>query len=283
MARLIDGKALAAEVRTGVKMRVDALRAASGIVPGLAVVRVGEDPASMIYVGGKRKAAAEVGFQAWEHHFTETATQEEVLACIRALNEDPAVHGVLVQLPVPRHMDPDALIGAVRPEKDADGFHPLNAGNLFLGRPGIRPCTPAGIMVMLERTGIPLAGKHAVVVGRSNIVGKPMALMLLQADATVTVCHRKSDLGAELPRADVVVAAVGVAGLVRGEWIKPGAVVIDVGMNRLADGALRGDVEFDAASERASWITPVPGGVGPMTIALLLQNTLEAAELVAGR
>ena len=281
MARLIDGKALAAEIRSGVKTRVELLRAAKGWVPGLAVVRVGEDPASKIYVGGKRKAAAEVGFQAWEHHFPETATQEEVLACIRALNDDPAVHGVLVQLPVPRHLDPDALIRAVRPEKDADGFHPVNAGNLFLGRPGVRPCTPAGIMVMLERTGIPLAGKHAVVVGRSNIVGKPMALMLLQADATVTVCHRKSDLAAEIPRADVVVAAVGVAGLVRGEWIKPGAIVVDVGMNRLADGTLRGDVEFDAASQRAAWITPVPGGVGPMTIALLLQNTLDAAEKVA--
>jgi methylenetetrahydrofolate dehydrogenase (NADP+)/methenyltetrahydrofolate cyclohydrolase len=277
MARLIDGKALAAEVRSEVKSGVEALRASTGVLPGLAVVRVGEDPASKIYVGGKRRAAAEVGFQAWEHHFAATASQDEVLSRIRALNEDKAVHGILVQLPLPPQLDADAVIRAVRPEKDADGFHPLNAGNLFLGRPGIRPCTPAGIMLMLERTGVPLAGKHAVVVGRSNIVGKPMALMLLQADATVTVCHRKSDLAAELPRADVVVAAVGVAGLVRGEWIKPGAIVIDVGMNRLADGSLRGDVAFEEASARASWITPVPGGVGPMTIALLLRNTLDAA------
>ncbi|MEN9800370.1 MAG: hypothetical protein RL653_4067 [Pseudomonadota bacterium] len=277
MARLIDGKALAAEVRSEVKSGVETLRAATGVVPGLAVVRVGEDPASKIYVGGKRKAAAEAGFQAWEHHFPATASQDEVLARIRALNEDPAVHGILVQLPLPPQLDADLVIRAVRPEKDADGFHPLNAGNLFLGRPGTRPCTPAGILLMLERTGVPLAGKHAVVVGRSNIVGKPMAMMLLQADCTVTVCHRKSDLAAELPRADVVVAAVGVAGLVRGEWIKPGAVVIDVGMNRLPDGSLRGDVDFAEASARASWITPVPGGVGPMTIALLLRNTLDAA------
>ena len=282
MARVIDGKALAAEVRAGVKAGADALRAAKGITPGLAVVRVGEDPASKIYVGGKRKAAAEVGFNAWEHHFPADASQAEVLARIGELNAAPGVHGILVQLPLPLQLDADALIRAVRPEKDVDGFHPLNAGNLLLGRPTVRACTPAGVMVMLQRTGVNLAGAHAVVVGRSNIVGKPMALMLLQADATVTVCHRKSDLAAEVSRADVVVAAVGVPGLVKGEWIKPGAVVIDVGMNRLPDGTLRGDVEYEAAAERASWITPVPGGVGPMTIALLLRNTLEAAQRSAG-
>jgi methylenetetrahydrofolate dehydrogenase (NADP+)/methenyltetrahydrofolate cyclohydrolase len=278
MARVIDGRALAAEVRAEVKAGADALRAARGLTPGLAVVRVGEDPASKIYVGGKRKAAAEAGFNAWEHHFPVSATQEQVLARIVQLNADPAVHGILVQLPLPPQLDADALVRAVLPEKDVDGFHPLNAGNLLLGRPTVRACTPAGVMVMLQRTGVALAGAHAVVVGRSNIVGKPMALMLLQADATVTVCHRKSDLSAEIPRADVVVAAVGVPGLVKGEWIKPGAVVIDVGMNRLPDGTLRGDVAYEAAAQRAGWITPVPGGVGPMTIALLLRNTLEAAQ-----
>ena len=282
MANVIDGKALAAGIRAGVKAGVEALRGARGVTPGLAVVRVGEDPASKIYVSGKRKAAAEAGFNAWEHHFPATATQEQVLARISELNAAPEVHGILVQLPLPPHLDSDALIRAVRPEKDVDGFHPLNAGNLLLGRPTARACTPAGVMVMLERTGVKLAGAHAVVVGRSNIVGKPMALMLLQADATVTICHRKSDLAAEVPRADVVVAAVGVPGLVKGAWIKPGAVVIDVGMNRLPDGTLRGDVEYEAAAQRASWITPVPGGVGPMTIALLLRNTLEVAQRTAG-
>ncbi|MBM4378424.1 MAG: bifunctional methylenetetrahydrofolate dehydrogenase/methenyltetrahydrofolate cyclohydrolase FolD [Deltaproteobacteria bacterium] len=281
MARVIDGKVLASGVRAEVKAGAVALRAASGVIPGLAVVRVGEDPASKIYVGGKRKAAAEAGFNAWEHHFPATANQAEVLDRITQLNAAPEVHGILVQLPLPPQLDGDALIRAVRPEKDVDGFHPLNAGNLLLGRPTARACTPAGVMVVLEHTGVKVAGAHAVVVGRSNIVGKPMALMLLHADATVTVCHRKSDLAAEIPRADILVAAVGVPGLVKGEWIKPGAVVIDVGMNRLPDGTLRGDVEYEAAAQRASWITPVPGGVGPMTIALLLRNTLDAARRAA--
>jgi methylenetetrahydrofolate dehydrogenase (NADP+)/methenyltetrahydrofolate cyclohydrolase len=277
MAQLIDGKAVAARVRAEVKAEVERLKAERGIVPGLAVVRVGEDPASKIYVSGKKKAAEEVGFNSWEHHPDERITQDELLALVARLNEDPAVHGILVQLPLPKHIDPDVIIAAVRPEKDADGFHPVNAGNLLLGRPATRACTPYGVLRLLEEVGCDPAGKRAVVVGRSNIVGKPMAVMLLQRNATVTICHSKSDLQAEVPRADILVVAVGVAELIKGEWVKPGAVVIDVGMNRKADGKLVGDVEFARAAERASHITPVPGGVGPMTIAMLLRNTLDAA------
>lgn len=277
MAQLIDGKAVAARVRAEVKADVERLRAERGLVPGLAVVRVGEDPASRIYVTGKKKAAEEVGFNSWEHHRDAGITQDELLALVGGLNADPAVHGILVQLPLPRHIDAERIISAVSPEKDVDGFHPVNAGRLSLGRPGLRPCTPFGIMRLLEEAGCNPSGKRAVVVGRSNIVGKPMALMLLAADATVTVCHRKSNLAEEVARADILVAAVGVAELIKGEWIKPGAVVIDVGMNRMPDGKLKGDVEFQAASARASHITPVPGGVGPMTIAMLMRNTCLAA------
>jgi methylenetetrahydrofolate dehydrogenase (NADP+) / methenyltetrahydrofolate cyclohydrolase len=277
MAQLIDGKAVAARVRVEVKADVERLRAERGLVPGLAVVRVGEDPASKIYVTGKKKAAEEVGFNSWEHHRDASITQDELLALVGGLNADPAVHGILVQLPLPRHIDAERIISAVSPEKDVDGFHPVNAGRLSLGRPGLRPCTPFGVMRLLEEAGCNPAGKRAVVVGRSNIVGKPMALMLLAADATVTVCHRKSNLAEEVSRADILVAAVGVAELIKGEWIKPGAVVIDVGMNRMPDGKLKGDVEFQAASARASHITPVPGGVGPMTIAMLMRNTFLAA------
>jgi methylenetetrahydrofolate dehydrogenase (NADP+)/methenyltetrahydrofolate cyclohydrolase len=277
MARLIDGKAIAARVRAEVKADVERLQREGGVVPGLAVVRVGEDPASKIYVTGKKKAAAEVGFHSWEHHLDASVTQGELLALVERLNADPAVHGILVQLPLPKHIHAETVISAVRPEKDADGFHPVNAGRLSLGQPGLRPCTPVGVMRLLREAGCDPSGKRAVVVGRSNIVGKPMALLLLQADATVTICHRKSNLAAEVPHADILVAAVGVPELIRGEWIKPGAVVIDVGMNRMADGKLKGDVEFEAASQRASAITPVPGGVGPMTIAMLLRNTYLAA------
>lgn len=279
MAQLIDGKAVAARVRGEVKEEARKLFAERGVKPGLAVVRVGEDPASKIYVNGKRKAAEEVGFHSWEHHPDETLSQAELLALVAKLNADPAVHGILVQLPLPRHLNAEEIISAVRPEKDADGFHPVNAGMLSLGRPAVRPCTPAGVMRLLEEVKCSPAGKRAVVVGRSNIVGKPMALLLLQADATVTLCHRKSNLAEEIARADILVAAAGVPELVQGAWVKPGAVVIDVGMNRLADGKLVGDVQFAAASERASAITPVPGGVGPMTIAMLMRNTLEAARL----
>lgn len=277
MAQLIDGKAVAARVRAEVKADVEILKAERGLVPGLTVVRVGEDPASKIYVNGKKKAAEEVGFNSWEEHPDASITEAELLAIVHRLNEDPAVHGILVQLPLPKHIDAERIISAVKPEKDVDGFHPMNAGKLSLGKPGLRPCTPFGVMRLLKEAGCDPSGKRAVVVGRSNIVGKPMALMLLAADATVTVCHRKSNLAAEVANADIVVAAVGVPELIKGEWIKPGAVVIDVGMNRMADGKLKGDVEFERAKERASFITPVPGGVGPMTIAMLMRNTLIAA------
>ncbi|WP_309897308.1 bifunctional methylenetetrahydrofolate dehydrogenase/methenyltetrahydrofolate cyclohydrolase FolD [Archangium sp.] len=277
MAQLIDGKAVAARVRAEVKADVEILKAERGLVPGLTVVRVGEDPASKIYVNGKKKAAEEVGFNSWEEHPDASISEAELLAIVHRLNEDPAVHGILVQLPLPKHIDAERIISAVKPEKDVDGFHPMNAGKLSLGKPGLRPCTPFGVMRLLKEAGCDPSGKRAVVVGRSNIVGKPMALMLLAADATVTVCHRKSNLAAEVANADIVVAAVGVPELIKGEWIKPGAVVIDVGMNRMADGKLKGDVEFEKAKERASFITPVPGGVGPMTIAMLMRNTLIAA------
>ena len=282
MAQLIDGKAVAARVRAEVKAEVERLKAERGITPGLTVVRVGEDPASKVYVTGKKKAAEEVGFNGAERHLDAGVSQAELLAVIDGLNRDPAVHGILVQLPLPKHIDAEAVISAVRPEKDVDGFHPVNAGLLSLGKPRLRPCTPWGVMRLLEEAGCNPAGKRAVVVGRSNIVGKPMALMLLQADATVTVCHRKSNLAEEVARADILVAAVGVPELIKGAWVKPGAVVIDVGMNRMPDGKLKGDVEFAAAAERASAITPVPGGVGPMTIAMLMRNTLSAAQ-AAGR
>jgi methylenetetrahydrofolate dehydrogenase (NADP+) / methenyltetrahydrofolate cyclohydrolase len=277
MAQLIDGKAVAAQVRVEVKAEVERLKAKRGLVPGLAVVRVGEDPASKIYVTGKKKAALEVGFNSWEHHLDASITQEALLAVVEGLNADPAVHGILVQLPLPKHIDAERIISAVKPEKDVDGFHPVNAGLLSLGKPGLRPCTPWGVMRLLQEAKCDPSGKRAVVVGRSNIVGKPMALMLLQADATVTVCHRKSNLPFEVGMADILVAAVGVPELIKGEWLKPGAVVIDVGMNRMPDGKLKGDVEFEAAKARASAITPVPGGVGPMTIAMLMRNTLVAA------
>ena len=278
MAQLIDGKAVAARVRAEVKAEVAQLKASRGLVPGLTVVRVGEDPASKVYVTGKKKAAEEVGFNSWELHPDEKISQDELLSLVDKLNKDPAVHGILVQLPLPKHIDAERIISAVSPEKDVDGFHPMNAGMLSVGKQAPRPCTPFGVMRLLREVGCDPSGKRAVVVGRSNIVGKPMALMLLAADATVTVCHRKSNLAAEVANADILVAAVGVPELIKGEWIKPGAVVIDVGMNRMPDGKLKGDVEFDKAKERASFITPVPGGVGPMTIAMLMRNTLEAAK-----
>ena len=277
MATLIDGKAIAAQVRSEVAEQARRLREVRGIVPGLAVVRVGEDPGSKIYVGAKRRAAEEVGFRSWEHHFDAGVGQSEVLETVRTFNRDPAVHGILVQLPLPPQLSADEVLSAVSPEKDVDGFHPVNAGKLFLGRPGIQPCTPAGIMRLLEWTRYEIKGKNAVVVGRSNIVGKPTAMLLLAANATVTICHRQSRLEQEVGRADILVAAVGVPELLKGRWIKPGAVVIDVGINRTAAGRLIGDVEFAAASERASFITPVPGGVGPMTVAMLMRNTLLAA------
>jgi methylenetetrahydrofolate dehydrogenase (NADP+)/methenyltetrahydrofolate cyclohydrolase len=282
MGQFIDGKAIAAKVRGEVKAAAEELRARTGIAPGIALVRVGEDPASKVYVGSKKRAAEEVGFASWEHHLDGSAEETEVMSLIDRLNRDPAVHAILVQLPLPKQLDPNRIILALDPVKDADGLHPLNAGKLLGGEAAPRPCTPAGVMRLLTEIGFNPSGKRAVVIGRSILVGKPMALLLLAADATVTMCHRKSELAREIANADLVVAAAGVRNLVKGAWIKPGAVVIDVGMNRDDEGKLVGDVEFKVASERASFITPVPGGVGPMTVAMLMQNTLEAAEKALG-
>ncbi|HLV61550.1 MAG TPA: bifunctional methylenetetrahydrofolate dehydrogenase/methenyltetrahydrofolate cyclohydrolase FolD [Fredinandcohnia sp.] len=278
-ARIIDGKAIAAKVRGEVAEATKIFVQERGRPPGLAVVRVGNDPASQVYVRGKIKACQEVGFHSEEHHLPEDASTAEVLAVVRRLNEDPAIDGILVQLPLPRQVNEQEVLDAIAPQKDVDGFHLVNAGKLLAGRPdGVRACTPLGVMRLLEEAGCDPRGKKAVIVGRSNIVGKPMALLLLGADATVTICHsRTPDLEAEVRQADIVVAAVGRPGLVKGAWIKEGAYVIDVGINRLPDGKLVGDVEFDAAKERAAAITPVPGGVGPMTIAMLLANTLQTA------
>jgi methylenetetrahydrofolate dehydrogenase (NADP+)/methenyltetrahydrofolate cyclohydrolase len=265
------------KVRAQVAADAAKLKQSRGIIPGLAAVRVGDDPASRTYVASKRKAAEEVGFRSWEHQFNESISREELLQTIRRLNADSTVHGILVQLPLPKHLDPHEMISAVSPQKDVDGFHPVNAGNLFLGHPGLRPCTPLGIMRLLAEIDCKPSGQRAVVVGRSIIVGKPIAMLLLEANATVTLCHRKSDLPQEVARGDIVVAAAGAPELIKGSWIKPGAVVIDVGINRTPLGKLVGDVEFRSAVERASFITPVPGGVGPMTVAMLMHNTLMAA------
>ncbi len=279
---IIDGKAVAARVRGEVAERVAELRR-RGVATGLTVVRVGDDPASAVYVRNKIKACAETGIVSVEHHLPATTSQAELLALIGRLNADPAVHGILVQLPLPKQIAEQAVLEAISPAKDADGFHPFNVGCLWTGKPAPRACTPYGVMRLLDEAKVELKGKHAVVVGRSNIVGKPQACMLLERHATVTIAHsRTPDLAAEVARADVVIAAVGKAEIIKGAWIKPGAVVIDVGMNRGADGKLVGDVEFGEASRRAAAITPVPGGVGPMTRAMLLVNTVELARR-AGR
>jgi methylenetetrahydrofolate dehydrogenase (NADP+)/methenyltetrahydrofolate cyclohydrolase len=274
---IIDGKQVAAKVRAEVADLVrDMTR--QGLVPGLTVVRVGDDPASAVYVRGKRKACEEVGMRSVEHHLPATLAEADLLALIARLNVDPETHGILVQLPLPKHIDESKVLDAISPSKDADGFHPSNVGALWLGKPAPRPCTPAGVMRLLDEAGVDPKGKRALVIGRSNIVGKPMAAMLLEQHATVTVAHsRTRDLADEVGRADVVVAAIGKAQIIRGAWIKPGAVVIDVGMNRLPDGKLVGDVEYAEAALRAGAITPVPGGVGPMTIAMLLRNTVDLA------
>ncbi len=278
-AQLIDGNALAQQVRSEVAGRVDALRA-RGVQPRLSVILVGDNPASQVYVRNKVADSEQTGLIAALERYPADLPQAELLARIAALNADSAVHGVLVQLPLPPHMDANAVIEAIAPEKDVDGFHVASAGALMVGQPGFRPCTPYGCMRMLESIGMSdLKGKHAVVVGRSNIVGKPMALMLLAANATVTICHSGTpDLAAQTRQADVIVAAVGKRDVVTAEMVKPGAVVIDVGMNRDDAGKLCGDVDFDGVSQVAGWITPVPGGVGPMTRAMLLVNTIEAAE-----
>jgi methylenetetrahydrofolate dehydrogenase (NADP+)/methenyltetrahydrofolate cyclohydrolase len=276
-ARILDGKKLSAEIRASIKEETALLRE-KGIVPGLAVILVGDDPASRVYVGQKEKGCLEAGFASFLHRLPASTTREELLGLIDGLNGDASVHGILVQLPLPPQIDPDTVLAAIRPEKDVDGFHPVNIGRLVAGLPSCEPCTPKGILRLLKSTGIPLAGKEAVVIGRSNIVGKPVALMLLAESATVTVCHsRTKDLAEHLRRADILVAAVGKPRFVTADMVKDGAVVVDVGINRLEEG-LVGDVDYGPVSEKASWVTPVPGGVGPMTIAMLLENTLEQAE-----
>ncbi len=281
-ARIIDGNAIAADIRSGLAAQVANL-IASGYHPGLAVVVVGEDPASALYVRNKEKDCAEIGINSIKVALPAEATQDELVAEVQRLNDDPAVDGIIVQLPLPKHIDEAAVIFAISPEKDADGFHPVSIGKMVLGEDTYLPCTPHGVMVMLEREGVDLTGKEAVVVGRSNIVGKPVSLLLLQKHATVTICHtRTKDLPGHVANADVVVVAAGRPEVIKGEWIKQGAVVVDVGMNRV-DGRWLGDVEFAAAAERASAITPVPGGVGPMTRAMLMENTVKAAQIRAGR
>jgi methylenetetrahydrofolate dehydrogenase (NADP+)/methenyltetrahydrofolate cyclohydrolase len=280
-AQLINGNELSQKLRTEVAARAGALKA-KGITPGLAVVLVGDNQASAVYVRNKVKSCQDNGLHSVLEKYEATMTEAELLARVDALNNDPAIHGILVQLPLPAHIDAQKVIEAISPEKDVDGFHIASAGALMTGMPGFWPCTPYGCMKMLESINFDLRGKHAVVIGRSNIVGKPMALMLLQKDATVTVCHsRTKDLKAQTLQADVIVAAVGKRNVLTADMVKPGAVVLDVGMNRNDEGKLCGDVDFDGVKEVAGYITPVPGGVGPMTITMLLVNTLEAAERAA--
>jgi len=278
-AKIIDGKQIAAEMRVALKARIEARLAAGKRAPGLSVVMVGSDPASAVYVRNKRKACDEVGIQSFSYDLPADTPEGELIELIQQLNENPEVDGILVQSPLPAQIDPDIVIEAIRPDKDVDGFHPYNVGRLVVRNPVLRPCTPRGVMHLLENTGEPIRGQNAVVVGASNHVGRPMALELLLAGCTVTTCHRfTKDTAAFVGQADIVVVAVGKPGIVKGEWIKPGAVVIDIGINRQEDGRLVGDIEFEPARERAGWITPVPGGVGPMTVATLMANTVDAAE-----
>lgn len=278
-AKIIDGKAIAQHVRSDVAVRVQQRILAGKRAPGLAVVLVGEDPASQIYVGSKSRACEEVGFISKSFKLPSTVTDAELLLLIDQLNSDETVDGILVQLPLPKHIDKTTVLERIRPDKDVDGFHPYNIGNLCQRTPKLRPCTPRGIITMLEYIGIKTSGLNAVVVGASNIVGRPMAMELLLVGCTTTITHSQTiDLEDHVRRADIVIAGVGKPGFVKGDWIKNGAVVIDVGINRLESGKVVGDVEFDVASQKASWITPVPGGVGPMTVATLIQNTLDACE-----
>lgn len=274
MAKIIDGKAISAEIRSEIKSEI----AKCGVTPGLAVILVGDDPASAVYVRNKKRACAEVGIYSESYELPAETTQEELLDLIAKLNDKSEIHGILVQLPLPRHINEKAVILAIDPAKDVDAFHPFNVGRIVTGDYDFLPCTPAGVMALLERSGVDPKGKKCVVVGRSNIVGKPQALLMMHADATVTICHSKTrDLAAECRQADILVVAIGKADFITGDMVKEGAVVIDVGMNRRADGKLTGDVDFASVEPKASYITPVPGGVGPMTITMLMKNTLTAA------
>ncbi len=279
MAKLIDGKAISAAVRAEIKENTQALIAERGITPGLAVIIVGTDPASQVYVRNKRRACTEVGFYSEAYELPEETTQAELEALVDRLNADDKIHGILVQLPLPKHLDEHAILLRISPDKDVDAFHPYNVGRIMIGDYSFLPCTPAGVMELIRRSGIDCTGKECVVVGRSNIVGKPMSMLLLQANGTVTLCHsRTRDLAEVTRRADILVVAIGKADFITGDMVKEGAVVIDVGMNRRADGKLTGDVDFASVEPVASYITPVPGGVGPMTITMLMQNTLTAAK-----
>lgn len=283
MPTIIDGKKIAQDVRNEIREETLRLKAEKEIVPGLAVILVGDDPASQIYVRGKKNACGEVGFLSKEFRLPADASEAELLSIIEGLNRDDEIHGFLVQLPVPKHIKTDALIEAIDPRKDVDGFHPYNVGKLFSGNPYHKACTPAGIIELLDRYGIEIEGKEAVIVGRSNIVGKPLIMMLLERHATVTVCHtRTKDLPGVTRRADILVAAAGKPGMISGDMIKKGAVVIDVGINRLPDGRLVGDCDFEGVRAQASYLTPVPGGVGPMTVTMLLVNTIKSAERALG-
>lgn len=278
-AKLLDGKSLAADIREGLRLEVEELKR-EGRAPGLAVVIVGDDPASRRYVNNKKKACEHVGITSYEYALPGETTQEELLALVDKLNQDSSIDGILVQLPLPSHLDEKAVIYNIDPKKDVDAFHPFNVGKIMIGEPIFAPCTPAGVMELIALTGIEVSGKECVVVGRSNIVGKPQAMLLLAQNGTVTVCHsRTKDLAEVTKRADILVAAVGKAKLIKGDMVKPGAVVIDVGMNRLEDGSWSGDVDFEEVKEVASAITPVPGGVGPMTIAMLMKNTVTAYKM----
>ena len=282
MAKIIDGKAISAQIRSELAEETMAFLDKNGFVPGLAVVIVGEDPASQVYVRNKCRACEEVGFYSESYELAADTTQEELEALIDELNENPEIHGILVQLPLPKHLDETRVLLKIRPEKDVDAFHPYNVGKIMIGDYSFLPCTPAGVMALLERSGVEIVGKNCVVIGRSNIVGKPMAMLLLHANGTVTICHSRTKNLAEVCReADILVVAIGKADFVGADMVKPGAVVIDVGMNRRADGKLTGDVNFAEVEPIASAITPVPGGVGPMTITMLMQNTLTAAKEAA--
>ena len=282
-ARLIDGKALALQVREGLATQSAAVLAKTGMKPGLATILVGDDPASHLYVKSKQKACDAAGIYIDDHKLPASTTQAELLALIEKENADPKIHGILIQLPLPKHIDSKVVLEAVSPNKDADGFHPYNFGRLVEGHPVFEACTPKGVIKMIESTGVSIEGKRAVVLGRSNIVGKPLALMLLQRNATVTICHSKTkDLPAMCCEAELLLVAIGKAKFVTADMVREGAVVIDVGTNRLPDGKVVGDVDFETVSQKAGWISPVPGGVGPMTIAMLLDNTVESAKRMAG-